>query len=60
MEMIINELKNSRPIPPPDPVFLKPESSDDTKFSSYLETLMSDLPKKKNNYSSRKTYCYGY
>jgi len=47
MGMIMEELKQSRPIPPLEPVLIEPESNDDTKFSSYLATLMSDLPKKK-------------
>lgn len=47
MGMIMEELKQSRPIPPLEPVLIEPESNDDTKFSSYLASLMSDLPKKK-------------
>lgn len=60
MGMIIEELKHSRPIPPPDNLFLEPKSDGDTKFSSYLTSLMSKLPKKKKNLSSRKTDCYGH
>jgi len=47
MRMIMEELKQSRPIPPLEPILIEPESNDNTKFSSYLASLMSDLPKKK-------------
>lgn len=47
MGMIMEELKQSRPIPPLEPVLIEPESNHDIKFSSYLASLMSDLPKKK-------------
>jgi len=47
MGLIMEELKQSRPIPPLEPVLIEPESNDDTKFSSYLASLMSELPKKK-------------
>jgi len=47
MGMIMEELKHSRPIPPLEPILIEPESNDDTKFSTYLASLMSDFPKKK-------------
>lgn len=47
MGLIMEELKQSRPIPPLEPVLIEPESNDDTKFSSYLASVMSELPKKK-------------
>jgi len=36
MGMIMEELKQSRPIPPLEPVLIEPETNNDTKFSSYL------------------------
>jgi len=47
MGLIMEELKHSRPVLPLEPVLIEPESNDDTKFSSYLASLMSELPKKK-------------
>lgn len=60
MGMIMEELKHSRPILPLEHILIEAESNNDTKFCTYLASLMSDLPKKEKKSSSRTIDCYNH